>query len=145
MSSPPPIKSFSPLRFFPWDISRLLGMMACGLDRPIGHASRCHIAVISKLGRSSLWLKLRSPDALGKWAWGAWSEEIPLPPTVCTYLWQEATTQAPTLREIRSDDDNRVVVLDLMLEVPAKYVSPLGQESRVLGFDWGVRVRREVA
>src|SRR5258708_22272597 len=26
-----------------------------------------------------------------------------------------------------------------MLEVPAKYVSPLGQESRVLGFDWGVR------
>ncbi len=26
-----------------------------------------------------------------------------------------------------------------MLEVPAKYVSPLEQETRVLGFDWGVR------
>jgi len=99
----------------------------------------CDIQTRQEQCRASLWLKLRSPDALGKWAWGAWSEEIPLPPTVCTYLWQEATTQAPTLREIRSDDDNRVVVLDLMLEVPAKYVSPLGQESRVLGFDWGVR------
>jgi hypothetical protein len=55
-------------------------------------------------------------------------------------LWQEeATTQAPTLREIRSDESNRVVVLDLILEVPAKYVSPLEQETRVLGFDWGVR------
>jgi putative transposase len=32
-----------------------------------------------------------------------------------------------------------VVVLDVMLEVPAKSVSPLEQENRVLGFDWGVR------
>ena len=56
-----------------------------------------------------------------------------------TYLWQEATTQAPTLREIRSDDGSRVAVLDLMLEVPARYVSPLEQETHVLGFDWGVQ------
>src|SRR5258708_26769256 len=99
----------------------------------------CDVQTRQEQCRASLWLKLRSPDALGKWAWGTWSEEIPLPPTVFTYVWQEATTQAPTLREIRSDDGSRVVVLDLMLEVPAKYVSPLGQESRVLGFDWGVR------
>jgi putative transposase len=26
-----------------------------------------------------------------------------------------------------------------MLEVPAKYVSPLGQENRLLGWNWGVR------
>ncbi len=99
----------------------------------------CDIQTRQEECRASLWLKLRSPDELGKWAWGTWSEEIPLPPTVFTYVWQEATTQAPTLREIRSDDGNRVVVLDLMLEVPAKYASPLDQESRVLGFDWGVR------
>ncbi len=100
----------------------------------------CDMQTRQEQCRASLYFRLRSPDALGKWAWGAWSEEIPLPVTVFTYLWQEeATTQAPTLREIRSDDGNRVVVLDLMLEVPAKYVSPLEQETRVLGFDWGVR------
>jgi putative transposase len=103
-------------------------------------SSCCAIQTRQEQCRASLWLKLRSPDALGKWAWGAWSEEIPLPPTVCTYVWQEeAATQAPTLREIRSADGSRVVVLDLMLEVPAKYVSPLEQDTRVLGFDWGVR------
>lgn len=100
----------------------------------------CDMQTRQEQCRASLYFRLRSPDALGKWAWGAWSEEIPLPAPVFTYLWQEeATTQAPTLREIRSDDGNRVVVLDLMLEVPAKYVSPLEQETRVLGFDWGVR------
>ena len=81
----------------------------------------CDMQTRQEQCRASLYFHLRSPDALGKWAWGAWSEEIPLPATVFTYLWQEeATTQAPTLREIRSDDGNRVVVLDLMLEVPAK-------------------------
>jgi hypothetical protein len=65
--------------------------------------------------------------------------QLQIAPTVCTYLWQGATTQAPTLREIRGDDGSRVAVLDLMLEVPAKYVSALSQERRVVGFDWGVR------
>jgi len=100
----------------------------------------CDMQTRQEQCRASLYFRLCSPDALGKWAWGAWSEEIPLPATVFTYLWQEeAATQAPTLREISSDDGNRVVVLDLMLAVPAKYVSPLEQETRVLGFDWGVR------
>lgn len=99
----------------------------------------CDIPTRQEHCQASLWLKLRSPDEQGKWAWGAWSEDIPLPPTIFTYLWQGATTQAPTLREISSDDGNRVVVLDLLLEVPAKYVTPLEQESRVLGFDWGIR------
>jgi len=99
----------------------------------------CDIQTRQEQCQASLWLKLRCPDELGKWAWGVWSQEIPLPPTVFTYLWQGATSQAPTLREIRSDDGTRVAVLDLMLEVPAKYVLDLSQESRVLGFDWGVR------
>src|SRR3989440_5133081 len=99
----------------------------------------CDVQTRQEHQHASLSLRLRTPDELGKWAWGAWSEKIPLPSTVFTYLGLGATTQAPTLREIRSDDGNRVVVLDLMLEVPAKYVSPLEQETRVLGFDWGVR------
>ena len=50
-----------------------------------------------------------------------------------------AMPQAPTLREIRGDDGSRVAVLDVILEVPAKYVGDLEQERRVLGWDWGVR------
>ena len=99
----------------------------------------CDVQTRQEHQHASLALRLRTPDEQGKWAWGAWSEKIPLPPTVFTYLGLGASTQAPTLREIRSDDGNRVVVLDVMLEVPAKYVSPLEQETRVLGFDWGVR------
>lgn len=99
----------------------------------------CDLQTRQEHKRAALWFKLRSPSVHGKWTWGAWSQEIPLPPTVFSYLWQGATTQAPTLREIKSDDGSRVAVLDLILEVPAKYVSPLEQESRVLGFDWGVR------
>ena len=102
-------------------------------------ASFCDLQTRQGHQQESLLLRLRTPDEQGKWAWGRWSEPIPLPPTVCTYLWQGATTQAPTLREIRGDDGSRVAVLDLMLEVAANYVSPLEQERRVVGFDWGVR------
>jgi putative transposase len=102
-------------------------------------SSCCDVQTRQEQKFAALWLKLRSPDEQGQWAWGAWSEEIPLPPTVFSYLWQGATTLAPTLREIRSDEGRFVAVLDVILEVPAKYVSPLEQESRVLGFDWGIR------
>jgi putative transposase len=74
-------------------------------------ASFCDLQTRQEHQRASLLLRLRTPDEQGKWAWGRWSEPIPLPPTVCTYLWQGATT----------------------------YVSPLEQERRVVGFDWGVR------
>jgi putative transposase len=99
----------------------------------------CDVQTRQEQKHASLWLKLRSPDKQGQWAWGEWSEEIPLPPTVFSYLWQGATAQAPTLRAIKSDDASRVAVLDVILEAPAKYVSPLEQESRVLGWDWGIR------
>jgi putative transposase len=99
----------------------------------------CDVSTKQEQSRASLWLKLRTPDSLGKWAWGAWSEEIPLPATVFSYLWQGAITLAPTLREITSDGGSRIALFDVILEVPAKYVSPLEQESQVLGFDWGVR------
>jgi hypothetical protein len=34
----------------------------------------CDIQTRQEQCRASLWLKLRSPDALGKWSWGTWSE-----------------------------------------------------------------------
>ncbi|GCE14734.1 transposase [Tengunoibacter tsumagoiensis] len=105
----------------------------------IEHRLFCDLASHEECTNASLWLRLKAPDEQHKWAWGAWSVEIPLPEVVCGYLDQGATTQAPTLREVRGDDGQRLVVLDLILEVPAKYVSDLVQEKRILGFDWGVR------
>jgi len=99
----------------------------------------CDLATHSEHKLATLTLKLRTPDEKGQWAWGRWSQAIPLPETVFEYFWQGATPQAPALREIRSDGGNRVAVLDLIWEVPAQSVAPLGQESRVLGWDWGVR------
>src|SRR5215469_14696492 len=71
--------------------------------------------------------------------WGTACGVIELPEPVVQRLAQGAVPQAPTLREIRGDDGSRVAVLDLILEVPAQYVSHLDQETRVLGWDWGVR------
>jgi putative transposase len=99
----------------------------------------CDIQSRQEHQHASIALRLRCPDEQGKWAWGGWSEAIPLPATVFWYLWQGASTQAPTLREITSDDGSRVAVLDLIFETPAKYVSALSLETRVLGWDWGVR------
>lgn len=64
---------------------------------------------------------------------------IELPKPVVEALAKGAVPQAPTLREIRSDDGSRVAVLDLVLEVGASYVGDLDQQTRVLGWDWGVR------
>jgi hypothetical protein len=99
----------------------------------------CDLSTRQEQHHAALVLRLRTPDEQGKWAWGTWSQEIALPEVVCSYLDQGAVPQAPTLREIRSDDGNRTSVLDLILEVPARLVPPLEQESRVLGWDWGVR------
>ena len=82
----------------------------------------------------------RAPNYEGKWTWGIWSSEIPLPTHVLAYLEQGATPQAPTLREVRQEDGSRVAILDLILEVPAKYVTPLEQEKRVLGIRLGGEV-----
>src|SRR5207247_11270194 len=74
----------------------------------------CDVTSHQEHERASLRLLLRSPDQQGKWGWGEWSEEIPLPPTVFSYLCQGAAPHAPTLREIRSDAGLRVAVLDLI-------------------------------
>ena len=116
------------------------GMQAGQTYRARVHVAHfCEVTTRTEQTQATLGLKLRAPDQTGVWVWGEWSQEIPLPETVVHYLAQGAQTQAPTLRELRSDDGSRVAVLDLILEVPAVYVSPLEQEQRVLGWDWGVR------
>ncbi len=99
----------------------------------------CDLASRQEHVEAGFWLRLRAPNVEGAWVWGGWSTRIALPEVVCGYLERGANTQAPTLREVRGDDGQRMAVLDLILEVPATYVSDLSQETRVLGFDWGVR------
>jgi hypothetical protein len=99
----------------------------------------CDLSTRREEHQAHLALRLRTPDEQGQWAWGAWYQGITLPEVVVAYLEQGAVPKAPTLREIRSDDGGRTVVLDLILEVPACLVPPLEQETRVLGWDWGVR------
>ena len=101
----------------------------------------CELANRAEQRVATLHLRLRAPNPEGRWAWGAWSQAIRLPEPVGTYLEQGGVPQAPTLRELRADDGSRLAVLDLILEVPARYVPDLAQERRVLGFDWGVRSR----
>src|SRR5262249_3217692 len=105
----------------------------------IERAQCCALSTREEQELARLWLKLRSPDEHGTWAWGAWSAEIPLPAFVCAALEHGATPLAPTLREIVRADGRRVAVLDLILDVPTQLVPPRSQERRVLGFDWGVR------
>jgi putative transposase len=46
----------------------------------------CELASRKEHTHAGLWLKLRTPDASGKWAWGEWSQEIALPEAVFAYL-----------------------------------------------------------
>jgi len=105
----------------------------------VDYAHFCEVGSREVRKHATLTLRLRAPSEAGKWMWGEFSQAIELPETVVQYLDQGASPQAPTLREIRGDDGSRLAVLDLILEVPAHYVSDLDQETRVLGWDWGVR------
>jgi putative transposase len=99
----------------------------------------CDLTSHQERTTARLFLHLRAPSETGRWMWGQVCAVIELPDPVVERLAQGALPQAPTLREIRGDDGRRVVVLDLVLEVPATYVGDLDQECRVLGWDWGVR------
>jgi putative transposase len=99
----------------------------------------CDVATHQVREGARLFLHLRAPDETGTWKWGSVCGIIELPKPVVEALAKGAVPQAPTLREIRSDDGSRVAVLDLILEVGASYVGELDQQTRVLGWDWGVR------
>src|SRR5215469_7714301 len=99
----------------------------------------CDLVSRAEHTTARLFLHLRAPGESGTWAWGQACGMIELPEPIVERLAQGASPQAPTLREIGGDDGNRLAVLDLILEVSAEYVSDLDQETRVLGWDWGVR------
>jgi hypothetical protein len=99
----------------------------------------CDLTSHQERTTARLFLRLRAPGETGRWMWGQVCAMIALPDPVVERLAQGAVPQAPTLREIRGADGSRVAVLDVILEVPAQYVSDLDQETRVLGWDWGVR------
>src|SRR5215467_466222 len=105
----------------------------------IDYVHMCDLVTHEERQRARLYLHLRAPGESGTWRWGQVCGVIELPESVVSRLSQGAVPQAPTLREIRTDDGSRLAVLDLILEVPATYVSDLDQERRVLGWDWGVR------
>ena len=99
----------------------------------------CDLVTRTERRTARLGLHLRAPDETGRWGWGTCCAVIALQGPVVERLAQGAVPQAPTLREIRADDGSRVAMLDLILEVPAAYLGHLDQETRVLGWDWGVR------
>ena len=100
---------------------------------------RCDLVTHEEHKTARLFLHLRTPDESLTWKWGTGCALIELPELVVERLAQGAVPQAPTLREIRADDGSRLTVLDLILEVPASSLSDLDQETRVLGWDWGIR------
>jgi len=105
----------------------------------IDYVHMCDLVTHEERQGARLYLHLRAPSESGTWTWGQVCGVIELPESVVSRLSQGAMPQAPTLREIRTDDGSRLAVLDLILEVPATYVNELDQECRVLGWDWGVR------
>ena len=131
----PPVLSVGHLTFAGDDGMKLGQTYRARIDL----AAFCDLSSRVEHHQATLALRLRRPDEQDTWTWGAWSEPITLPETVDGYLDQGALPQAPTLREIVSDDGRRTAVLDLILEVPARLVPELSQERRVLGWDWGVR------
>jgi hypothetical protein len=100
----------------------------------IDYVHRCDQVTHEERQRARLYLHLRAPSESGTWRWGQVCGVIELPEAVVSRLSQGAMPQALTLREIRTDDGSRLAVLDLILEVPATYVSDLDQERRVLGW-----------
>jgi putative transposase len=81
--------------------------------------------------------RLRGPNEEGIWEWR--TEEILLPlPAPLLALLREGSMMAPTLREVAEPAGTRYVVLDVMVEVPAKPAPALEDQDRVLGWDWGV-------
>jgi putative transposase len=92
------------------------------------------------------YLAFRFPDEQGVWK-ASWTEpqiHLPLSDPVVERL-QAGESLAPTLREVAEPDGTRYAVLDLIIEVPVTPLPDPQQVQRVLGWDWGVRVRREVA
>ncbi len=88
--------------------------------------------------------RFRYPDQAGVWQWRKVDTIIPLPACVTERL-KQGELMAPTLREERRADGERFAVLDFIIEVEKAELPAWESVERVLGADWGVHVRREVA
>jgi hypothetical protein len=82
-------------------------------------------------------LRLRGPDARGRWHWRPDPIVLPLPSAVLERL-RACTPLAPSLRALVKGDGRRVAVLDVVVQVPQAQLPPWDAVERVLGFDWGV-------
>ncbi len=91
-------------------------------------------------------LAIRFPDEAGKWArtWREKTMKMPLPEPVIARV-KQGEVLAPSLREIIQADGSRYAVLDFSETMPVTEPAAWSQMRYVLGFDWGVRLRREVA
>src|SRR5215470_12479749 len=145
-NGPRPTKSFKLFLFSKLACFLSPGMMAWSKGKRIEPGSMLATSAMwpptrceRVLASSCICVHLRAPDETGTWKWGSVCGIIELPKPVVEALAKGAVPQAPTLREIRSDDGSRVAVLDLILEVGASSVGDLEQQTRVLGWDWGVR------
>ena len=88
--------------------------------------------------------RFRTPSEAGIWHWRKVDTIIPLPDCLKERL-PDGELMAPTLREECRADGERFAVLDFIVEVEKEELPDWESVERVLGVDWGVHVRREVA
>ncbi len=81
--------------------------------------------------------RFRYPDEQGVWQWRKTDTLIVLPNVVIERL-KTGTLMAPTLREERKADGERMAVLDFIVEVEKAEVPPWESMQRILGADWGI-------
>ncbi len=106
-----------------------------------GQAYRLAIELVEgeggKLASGTARFRFRYPDAQGVWQWRKTDTLISLPQVVVERL-QTGTMMAPTLREERKPDGERMAVLDFSIEVPKTDLPVWETVAGVLGADWGV-------
>ena len=81
--------------------------------------------------------RFRYPDEHGIWQWRKTDTLIPLPTVVVDRL-KTGTLLAPTLREERKSDGERIAVLDFIVEVEKAELPAWESVERALGADWDV-------
>jgi putative transposase len=88
--------------------------------------------------------RFRYPDEAGVWHWRKVDTIMALPDCLKARL-SEGELMAPTLREEGRAHGERFAVLDFIVEVEKEELPAWESVERVLGVDWGVHLRREVA
>jgi len=82
--------------------------------------------------------RFRYPDEAGVWSWRKAATIIQLPDCLKERL-RDGEMMAPSLREERLANGERIVVLDFSVEVKKEELPAWASVQRVLGADWGVK------